>query len=286
MGVLIIGGPTAAGKSDAALAVAEQYGARIVSADAMTVYRFMDIGTAKPDPEVLDRFPHDCINVHDPDGEFTVGDFVDSVTAAQRDHEHVVIVGGTPFYLAALVRPHAPLPMGDPVLREELEALPDPFARLVEVDPEIAQRLHPNDQVRIIRALEVFTLTGSPMSEVQRRPPVRPPIDAEVVWLDRDGLRARIDARLARMMSSGYRAEAEGLLVAGWGRELKPMRSFAYRHIIANILDNLDIDEAIRLTARDTWRLARKQRSWARSMGWSPGTEDAIPEAAERAFSR
>ena len=286
MGVLIIGGPTAAGKSAAALAVAEQHSARIVSADAMTVYRFMDIGTAKPEPEILDQYPHDCINVRDPDGEFTVGDFVDAVAAAQREHDNVVIVGGTPFYLAALVRPHAPLPMADPALRAELEALLDPYARLVEVDPEIAHRLHPNDRVRVIRALEVFTLTGSPMSEVQRRPPVRPPIEAEVVWLDRDGLRARIDLRLARMMSSGYRAEVEDLLSAGWGRDLKPMRSFAYRHIVSNILDNLDIEEAVRLTARDTWRLARKQRSWARTMGWSPGTEDALPQAAERAFSR
>lgn len=286
MGVLIIGGPTAAGKSDAAIMLAEQYGARIVSADAMTVYRYLDIGTAKPDPETLARYPHDCINVRDPDGEFTVGDFVEAVEAARRDNQHVVIVGGTPFYLAALVRPHAPLPMADSALRAELEALPDPYARLTEVDPEIAHRLHPNDRVRIIRALEVYTLTGSPMSEVQRRPPRRPPIDAEVVWLDRDGLRARIDLRLASMMASGYREEVEGLLVAGWGRDLKPMRSFAYRHIVANILDNLDLEEAIRLTARDTWRLARKQRSWARSMGWSPGTDDAIPQAAERAFSR
>jgi tRNA dimethylallyltransferase len=286
VGTLIIGGPTAAGKSAAALAIAEQYGAVIVSADAMTVYRHLDIGTAKPDAETLAGIPHLCINVRDPDGDFTVGDFVDAVDAATCEHEHVVVAGGTPFYLAALVRPHAPLPLGNPAVRATLETLPDPHARLTEVDPEIAARLHPNDRVRVIRALEVFTLTGVPMSEVQRRPPVRPPIDAEVVWLDRTGLRARIDARLASMMAGGYREEVEGLLAAGWGRDLKPMRSFAYRHIVAHILDNLDLDEAIRLTARDTWRLARKQRAWARSMGWDPGTEDAVPLAAERAFSR
>jgi tRNA dimethylallyltransferase len=285
VGLLIIGGPTAAGKSDAALAVAERYGAHIVSADAMTVYRYMDIGTAKPDPETLARIPHGCIDVRDPDGEFSVADFVSAVEDARRSHEHVVIAGGTPFYLAALVRPLASLPEASPALREELSALADPHARLAEVDPVLAQRLHPNDHVRIIRALEVFTLTGTPLSILQERPPARPALPAEVVWLDRTGLRARIDARLASMMAGGYREEAAALLEAGWGRDLKPMRAFAYRHIVANILDNLDIDEAIRLTARDTWRLARKQRSWARSMGWEPGTESAVYPAAERAFS-
>jgi len=285
MGVLIIGGPTATGKSDAALQVAQRYGAVIVSADAMTVYRYMDIGTAKPEPQILARHPHRCIDVRDPDEEFTVGDFVDAVEQAQREHENVVIAGGTPFYLAALVRPHAPMPQSDPVLRAELEALEDPHAQLAEVDPESAQRLHPNDRVRVVRALEVFRLTKTPMSVLQRRPPARPPLAAEVIWLDREGLRARIDARLASMLEAGYRDEVDALLTAGWGHELKPMKSFAYRHLVAHLREDLALDEAIRRTARDTWRLARKQRTWARGMGWKAGTVDAVLPAAERAFS-
>ena len=283
--MLIIGGPTAAGKSDAALMVAERFGAHIVSADAMTVYRHMDIGTAKPDAETLARIPHGCINVRDPDEDFSVADFVEAVEAARREHAHVVIAGGTPFYLAALVRPLAPLPEADPAVRAELELLADPHARLQQVDPVLAERLHPNDRVRVIRALEVFTLTGTPLSVLQKRPPARPALPAEVVWLDRAQLRARIDRRLASMMEDGYRDEVVALLQAGWGRDLKPMKSFAYRHLVAHVLDGVELSEAIRLTARDTWRLARKQRNWARSMGWQPGTVDAVLPAAERAFS-
>lgn len=285
MSVLIIGGPTATGKSAAALQVAERYGAVIVSADAMTVYRHMDIGTAKPAPSTLARYPHRCIDVREPDEEFTVGDFVEAVEQAQREHEHVVVAGGTPFYLAALVRPHAPMPQGDPVVRAQLEALADPHARLAVVDPQSAQRLHRNDRVRVVRALEVFALTGTPMSELQRRPPARPPLAAEVVWLDREGLRARIDQRLASMLEAGYRDEVAGLLQAGWSADLKPMKSFAYRHLVAHLCDDIELDEAIRRTARDTWRLARKQRTWARGMGWLPGTVDAVLPAAARAFS-
>ena len=285
MSVLIIGGPTAAGKSDAAIAVAKRWGAHIISADAMTVYRHMNIGTAKPDPDLLVRHPHACIDIRDPDEEFSVADFVEVVDLAVREHDRVVIAGGTPFYLAALVRPLAVLPEADPGVRATLELLSDPHARLAEVDPPLAERLHPNDRVRIIRALEVFTLTGTPLSVLQKRPPRRPPLPAEVVWLDRDALRDCIDLRLSMMMEAGYREEVEGLLADGWGRELKPMKSFAYRHLVSHILGEMPLDEAIRQTARDTWRLARKQRNWARSMEWQPTTVESVMPAAERAFN-
>lgn len=281
---LIIGGPTAAGKSDAALAVAERFGARIVSADAMTVYRYTDIGTAKPPPEVLAVYPHACIDIRDPDEEFTVADFTQTVRGIIAEGQPVVIAGGTPFYLAALMKPLPPLPPGDPKVRARLEALADPHALLREQDPVMAERLHPNDRVRVVRALEVIALSGEKMSVLQAAPPRRPVLDAEVVWLDRDGLRERIDLRLERMVAAGYVDEVAELLAAGWGPELKPMKSFSYRHLVAHVQGALELDEAIRLTARDTWRLARKQRSWARSMGWAPASPEAVMPAAERAL--
>ncbi|MFT4979472.1 MAG: tRNA dimethylallyltransferase [Myxococcota bacterium] len=283
---LIIGGPTAAGKSDLALQVAERFGARIVSADAMTVYRYLDIGTAKPPPEVLAAYPHDCVDVRDPDGDFTVEDFAEAVQEALAGDQPVVIAGGTPFYLAALLRPLPVLPPGDPEVRVVLELLEDPHALLREQDPIMAERLHPNDRVRVIRALEVIALTGEKMSIRQAAPPRRPVLDAEVVWLDRDGLRDRIEQRLSGMLSSGYVEEVEGLLAAGWGAELKPMRSFSYRHLVAHVQGGLELEDAARLTGRDTWRLARKQRSWARSMGWEPAGAEAVMPAAERAYGR
>ena len=283
---LIIGGPTAAGKSDAALAVAARFGAHIISADAMTVYRHMDIGTAKPSPEVLARHPHHCINVRDPDEDFTVEDFAQTVSRVIEQHqEPVIIAGGTPFYLASLVRPLPQLPPGDPAVRAALEQIEDPHARLAELDPTMAEKLHPNDRVRVVRALEVIAITGEKMSVLQAAPPRRPVLDCEVVWLDREGLRERIALRLKGMMGAGYVAEVEQLLADGWGPELKPMRSFSYRHMVAHVQGGLDLDEAMRLTERDTWRLARKQRNWARSMAWAPGTIADVMPAAERAFS-
>ena len=286
---LILTGPTAAGKSAASLALAERFGARLVSADAMTVYRHMDIATAKPPPEVLAAHPHDCVDVRDPDEEFTVADFAEAVrvalASARAAGRPLVIVGGTPFYLAALVKPLPPLPASDPAVRAELEQLEDPHARLAEVDPVMAARLHPNDRVRVVRALEVIALSGEKMSVLQAAPPRRPPLDAEVVWLDRpDGLRERIAERLRRMVAAGCVEETAALLEAGWGADLKPMKSFAYRHFTAHVQGELSREEAWRRTERDTWRLARKQRSWARQMGWAAAGPEAVLPAAERAF--
>ncbi|MEL6346844.1 MAG: tRNA (adenosine(37)-N6)-dimethylallyltransferase MiaA [Myxococcota bacterium] len=282
---LIIGGPTAAGKSAAALRIAEAYGARIISADAMTVYRQMDVGTAKPPPEVLAVHPHDAIDIRDPDEDFTVEDFADIVMTHKAGPAPLVIVGGTPFYLAALVRPLPPLPEGDPRVRARLETLDDPYAALVARDPPMARRLHPNDRVRVIRALEVIEISGERMSTLQAAPPRRPPLDAEVVWLDREGLRERIDRRLEMMIAAGYVEETEALLNAGWSPSLKPMKSFSYRHMVEAVRGTLSLEEAIRRTARDTWRLARKQRNWAKSMGWNPQNPHTVDAAAARAFA-
>jgi len=230
--ILIIGGPTAAGKTDLAIEIAEAYGAALVSADAMTVYRGMDIGTAKPPRSVLDRLPHGAIDVRG------------------------------------------------------LEALDDPHGRLMTVDPASAARLHPNDRVRVLRALEVSILAGQPMSALWAAGPRAPalvPMDA-LCWMDRDDLRARIAARIGIMVEQGYTAEVEALLKRGFDLQHKPMRSFAYVHLIGAVRGELSLEEALRRTDRDTATLARKQRTWGRGLGLDPDSADQIREKAARVF--
>jgi tRNA dimethylallyltransferase len=284
--ILIIGGPTAAGKTDLAIEIAEAYGAALVSADAMTVYRGMDIGTAKPPRSVLDRLPHGAIDVREVDEDWSVADFVEAVEAAARQHRRVVVVGGTPFYLSALVRPLADLPAANPDLRAELEALDDPHGRLSIVDPASAARLHPNDRVRVLRALEVSILAGQPMSALWAAGPRAPalvPMRA-LCWMDREDLRARIAARVGLMVEQGYVAEVEALLARGFDLQHKPMRSFAYVHLIGAVRGELSLEEALRRTDRDTATLARKQRTWGRGLGLDPDSADQIREKAARVF--
>lgn len=275
---LVITGPTGAGKSDVALDIAARHGAVVVSMDAMQVYRGMDIGTAKLPLSDRERVPHLCIDIRDPDEAFSAADFVAAADAAPGPK---ILCGGTPFYLRAWLHGLVAAPPVDLALRAELEALPDPHARLAEVDPPLAARLHPNDRVRVVRGLEIHALTGRRLSDLHaedegaRR-------DAEVVWIDREDLYERLDMRVDAMMAAGYLDEVRALLDRGWSRSLKPLLSLGYRHLAAHLAGELPLDEAVRLTKRDTRHLARKQRGFLRSLGLTPGGDAWA--AAERAF--
>jgi len=190
-------------------------------------------------------------------------------------------VGGKPFSFNALIDLLPALPASQQVIGARLEALEDPHQRLSELDLEMAEKLHPNDRVRIIRALEVIEISGEKMSTLQKAPPRRSPLQALTFWLDRDGLRERIDARLKQMVAAGYRDETAALLEEGLSPSLKPMRAFAYRHMIEHLQGAFDLHEAIRRTARDTWRLARKQRNWAKSLQWLTGSGEELHRLVE-----
>lgn len=268
--VVVLGGPTAAGKSAAALELAATLGAVIVCADAMTVFRGLDVGTAKPTAADRAAVPHFGLDTVDPDGEWSVADFVAEVERARGRFARVLVVGGTPFWLRALVTPLARLPPADPALRVQLEALPDLHGALAAVDPASAARLHPNDRVRLVRALEVFHLTGEPLSTLHAAGAARPPLADAVVWMDHPALRERIDARLDTMLADGaYRAETEAA-IAAHGPTVRALRSFAYTHMVDWVQGRISAAEARDSTARDTWVCARKQRTWARSQGWEP----------------
>lgn len=274
--ILVLGGPTAAGKTDAAIAVAQRWrGVRLVSADAMQVFRGFDIGTGKPDPATLAAAPHACIDVREAHEPYSAADFAADADAIIAQHDRVVVVGGTGFYLRALLVGLAPAPSADPALRAELEAKDDPHAELSRVDPVMAARLHPNDRVRVVRALEVFYKLGRPFSEVQAEHAFEVPRhEASRLWLDRADLEERIDRRVLQMVAQGYVAEVQGLLARGVSPESRPMRSLGYRWMVAHLHAGLPLDEAIAGTQRDTRRFARKQRLMLRSIGGFTRIED------------
>ena len=280
MKVLVLAGPTAAGKTDAAIAVAEAWGATIVSADAMQVYRGMDIGTAKVDAATRARIPHVGIDVVDPDEPFDAATFAALTEATIARGGPVVVVGGTSLYLRGLTRGLVETPPADEALRRRLEALPDPHGELAKVDPVLAARLHPNDLVRVVRGLEVFTLTGTPLSALHAvHAGEADRVAAVGLWLDRPDLDARIEARVGAMMAAGYVDEVRALLGRGYDRSLRSMQSLGYRHVCDHVIDGLPVDEAIRRTARDTKKFARKQRNWMKVLGYPKVEENAAAQA-------
>lgn len=291
---LVLAGPTATGKTEAALAVAERWGAVILSADAMQVYRGFDIGTAKASREERARAPHFGIDVADPEEAFDVGDFLALAGPLLADARPLVVAGGTSLYLRSLARGLVATPPVDPALRAELEAADDLHARLAAVDPALAARLHPHDRVRLVRGLEVWLTSGRRLSELQAaHAEAADAVPTVGLWFERDDLYARIDQRVEGMIEGGYVAEVEDLLAAGVPREAKPMRSLGYRHLCDHLLGELDtgapiaLDEAVRRTQRDTRHFARKQRNWRKQLGYPEvwgGHVEAALRAAERAF--
>jgi len=266
---VVVTGPTGAGKSDLALAIARAYDAVIVSMDAMQVYRGFDIGTAKLPP--ADRDPerggveHRCIDVVEWDGAFSAADFAREVDAL-LETRRVVICGGTTFYLRAWEQGLVEAPAPDLALRARLEALPDAHAALARVDPVLAARLHPNDRVRLVRGLEYHAQTGGRLSDAHAADPkLRRP--CTVICLDRPDLYERLDKRVLTMLDQGYLDEVGGLLARGVPRSARPMQSLGYEHIAAHLEGELALDEAVRLTQRDTRHFARKQRGFLRSRG-------------------
>jgi tRNA dimethylallyltransferase len=270
--VLILGGPTSAGKTAAALALADEWNPRIISADAMQIYRGMDIGTGKLKPELLQQYPHAGIDVRDPDEEFNAVDFAEladgEIETARLQSRPVVVVGGTGLYFRALLRGFVEAPAGSAALREELEALESPHEELQRVDPVLAERLHPNDKVRIVRGLEVHRLTGVPLSTLHENHQPRPRHPSHGLFLDRPDLDERIDRRVHEMVEEGYLDEVQKLLEAGFHPSTtKPMRSLGYRHFSDHLTGKFGAEEAIRRTQRDTRKFARRQRKMIRHVG-------------------
>jgi len=273
--LIAIVGPTAVGKSELALRLAEEFGGEIISADSRQIYRGLDIGTAKPTAEERRRVPHHLLDVVDPDEVLTLAQYQELAYAAIDDilarSKVPFLVGGTGLYIKAVVEGWS-IPRVPPneKLREELYRLaelegPEALhARLRKVDPVAAARIDPRNVRRVVRALEVYAETGRPISELQRRSP--PPYRTLQIGLtmEREELYRRIDARVERMIERGLVEEVRGLIERGYGLDLPAMSGLGYREIGLYLKGEIGLEEAIRLIKRNTRRFVRHQYNWFR----------------------
>lgn len=273
--IVVIVGPTASGKSDVAIDIAKKFDGEIINADSMQVYKYMDIGTAKPTLEERESIRHHMIDLVEPDQDFNVGVYVRGakkvIEKLFKSNKHIVVVGGTGLYIKALVRGLVDVHGGSIKIRNDLEkeiecfGLNSLYDKLIKVDNDAANRIHPNDRVRIVRALEVFYQTNQPISELQKKHGFREsPYEALLmgIYHERCKLYKRIDDRVDGMIKNNLIAEVETLLKQGYGPELKSMQSLGYKEISQYILGNDTLGEAVRLLKRNTRRYAKRQFTW------------------------
>jgi tRNA dimethylallyltransferase len=282
---LVLTGPTGSGKTAVALELAPQLNAEIVAMDSMTVYRGMDVGTAKPTLAERSHVPHHLIDVLDPWESANVAWWLDRAAVGCADirsrGKQPLFVGGTPFYLKALLHGLFPAPPVEPTLRAELEAEagrigPEAFhAKLAAVDPKTAARLHPNDVRRVVRALEVHALTGQPLSAFQTTwdspafGKAAPPAPVRCVALDlpRDELYARIDRRVLAMLDAGWLDECRRLLALPRPLSKEAKQALGYREFFAHLEGVCDWETTVATIQTRTRQFAKRQLTWFRGLG-------------------
>ena len=262
---LIISGPTSSGKSSLAFEIAKMTNSVIISADAMTVFKNLNIGTAKPSLWERQEIIHYGIDCCDPDENFNISEFCDLVIHTMLHHQRVIIVGGTHYYISALLQPLAPLPERNMEIRNKIRLFENPHEYLSRIDSVTAMRLHPNDYVRIERAIEVYMITGEPLSELLKKTPTKPLIDAKLMILENSNLRQRIRHRIGVMMSQGYLQEAE-MIFQNYSGDEKPFQSFSYFPLLQYLHKEISLEDALWNIEKGTWTLARKQRTWIKSI--------------------
>lgn len=274
----VLAGPTACGKTSVSLTLAERIGAEIVALDSMSLYRGMDIGTAKVTTSERARLPHHLIDIVDPSEEFSVAQYV---TAAARICADIVergrvplFVGGTGLYLRGVLRGVFEGPAADWTFRRRMEGIAraDPAAphrQLQDCDPECARRLHPNDHRRIIRALEVFEITGRPLSQLQQQTALLPEHRPQnVFWLSppRSWLYERIDTRVEQMVEDGLVDEVRRLLKRRPPPGRTARQALGYREMIAHLNGESTLAEAILQIQTNTRQFAKRQHTWFRNL--------------------
>lgn len=298
--LVLIGGPTAAGKTAIAMALADRLPVRLISADSVQVYRGLNIGSSKPEAALLQRYPHDLIDIREPEEGYTVADFIDqaecAIRAAAGAGRIPVLVGGTPMYLKALRYGLDPLPGADARLRRQIEQQAAAIGwaalhqRLAELDPVIARRIRPNDPQRIERALEICLASGRPASELQRgRGPdrMRDAVHLVICPADRAELHRRIESRWAAMLQAGFVDEVRQLLRRpGLDRTAPVLRAVGYRQALQSIDQGGSSDELGRRGAAATRQLAKRQltafRQWTGGFWYDPLNKSTINRIIKR----
>ncbi len=274
--VLIIVGPTAVGKTALSLSVAEALGGEIVSADSRQVYKYMDIGTAKPSREEMSRVKHHFIDIRQPDQYYSAGEYGREARvriAALHDKGIMpVVVGGSGFYIQALVDGLFAPKISDPDIkqrwRDKVREMGQDavFRYLKQVDPASAERLHPNDTQRVVRALEVYELSGQPISDFKKGGET--PADFVPVFIglnrDREELYKRIEKRVDVMLKSGLVDEVKGLRDRGWGPELNALKTVGYQEVYDYFNGNLTVSEMGERIKINSRRYAKRQLTWFR----------------------
>lgn len=276
--LIVIAGPTAVGKTECALWIAQKLNAEIISADSMQVYRYMDIGTAKPGLEQQQAVKHHLIDVVEPDFDFSVSNyktlFDETVSALIARGKLPLVTGGTGLYIRACLRSFLE---GNPVqpnweLRNSLKVVAEEkgslhlHQQLSVADPDAARRIHPNDLRRIIRALEVYEISGEPISKLQIQQANESPYQVIYIFLNRERaeLYQRIETRVDEMLDHGLLKEVETLLEKGYRSDLKPLQSLGYRQMIEYLQGKSSWETAVTAIKQETRNYAKRQLTWFR----------------------
>ena len=277
--IMVITGPTATGKTALGILLAKEFHGEVVSADSMQIYRRMDIGTAKPTLEEMGEIPHHMIDIIEPTESYSVAQYVNDASRCIDDilsrGKLPIVVGGTGLYIDSLIsgRTFADNP-GDPAIRQALLERYDAIGgeamlqTLANVDPERAEKLHPGDKRRIVRALEVFQLTGKTITqhdkETQKLPPRYHAAQIALTFADRTTLYERIDHRVDCMVNAGLFEEVQALLEEGLDAHYTAMQAIGYKEVIQAFNGELTAEEAIALIKQESRRYAKRQLTWLR----------------------
>ena len=272
--VLFIIGSTGSGKTELSLKTAQQFNGEIVCADSRQIYRKMDIGTAKPKDEERLRISHHLFDICDPNEYFSAGEYSKlarkSISGILQRNHLPIVVGGSGLYIKALIDGVFQEDFKDQHVRQRLNSEADNkgisvlYQRLMEIDPEQAQKIHFNDRKRIIRGLEVYELSGNPISKMQKEkttPSKFHPILIGLKWR-REKLFQRINQRVDHMIQLGLVEEVKHLRMQGYGIELNSMNSVGYKEMISFLAEEISFEEAILLIKRNTRRYAKRQMTW------------------------
>ncbi len=273
--VVILLGPTGVGKSRLVIELAEELGGEIVSADSMQVYRYMNIGTAKPTLDEQKRVRHHMIDLVTPDQPFHAGLYRilarKTIDQLDKNGKPIWVVGGTGLYIKVLTQGLFAQPRIDPNVRKKLKQEAEEkgetflYERLKKVDPKTASHIYPRDLFRALRALEVFDSTGIPISffREQHRFGEKPYHTLKIgLETNRETLYRRIEQRVDQMIERGFLQEVKGLMEMGYGPELKPMQSLGYKQIVQFLSKEMEWTEAVRQMKRDTRHYAKRQWTW------------------------
>jgi tRNA dimethylallyltransferase len=274
--IIAVVGPTAIGKTELSLNIAEQFCGEIIGVDSMQIYRYMDIGTAKPTRAERSRIAHHLIDVVDPDEKYSVGRYVKdaeySINKIRQNSNIPILVGGTGLYLRSLLQGLFEIEADSPNIRSILKEKSQSeagrnklYEELCRVDPESAKRIHQNDTQRLVRALEIYQTTGIPWTQHLHNKSMSAKFSNVIkigLTCDRESLYQRINKRVQVMIAQGLKEEVQMLLKMGFHEELNSMQAIGYRHMIAHLSGKWDIEKTKEMLARDTRHYAKRQYTW------------------------